>query len=355
MENMEKAGILTFHNAENYGASLQSLALQEFISQNGVFCQIIDYRNLGVTKRNLIKNFYYLVTLQNPIKNIIEYRTFRNHFFNQTKKKYHSLKSFQEDANSFDYFFLGSDQIWNPELSNGFDEIYFGAFKTNAKKIAYSASFGKDHISQSELSKINRYLKNFDAISVRENDLIKSLQGDIYCTLDPCFLLRKEEWDTLIHNTERKKDYLFSYQLHLNGQIRNMVNSIARGFNKETLLISPDIFYDHKVFKKLPHLDPLRFLWYLRNADFVVTDSFHGTVFSIIFQKEFFVTLPPQKRGRIVSLLRRLGLTDRILYNNSDVNNLFSRTSQKIDFDKVFELLNPEIAFSSEFIKKNLA
>ncbi len=346
---MLKAGIITFHNAENYGASLQTYALMKTLQKLGCECKIIDYRNKGVFYRNLIKNFYYLFTFQNPIKNQQNFRYFRNNYLTLTKKSYSSAADFEKDADQFDCLFFGSDQIWNPDLSNGFDNLYFGQFNTSSKKIAYAASFGREKFSSSDLELINHLVQNFKAISVREQTMLPHLRQDAECVLDPCLLLSIQEWEEIIEKRVVNEDYILIYQLHQDKSIIATAKKLAKKNNCLIKVISPYLFLtgDRNI-QIVGHITPNEFINLFCHADKILSDSFHGTGFSILFQKPFYTFLPQKKAGRITSLLGKLNLSDRI----TSINRI---PLGKIDYQEVNRNLMNEINRSLAFIKKNLS
>lgn len=345
---MNRVGIITFHNAENYGAALQTYGLMKAVQKFGFDCSVIDYRNRGVFYRNAIKNFYYLVTGQNPIKNHLAYRRFQHHYLNLTKKPTKRASDLEAAADEFDFLLFGSDQIWNPDLSNGFDPVYFGQFKTSATKIAYAASIGKDTLSTQEIQKINQLITRFDAISVREETMLPFIHREVECVLDPCMLIPAPEWGSIATKTIPNKDFILVYQLHPNKVIVKTAVNIAQTMGKKVLLISPYlVLKDRNILQKLGRITPTDFLGYFHQADIVLSDSLHGTIFSILFNKLFYTILPAEKRGRITSLLGKLGLSDRIV-NQEDI------TPIPIDYSEVTPLLKIEIDKSMDFLRRNL-
>jgi len=345
----KRAGIITFHNAENYGAALQTYALMKTLQGLGCDTEVVDYRNRGVFKRNLIKSLYYALTFQTPLKNIRIYRQFQRHYLQLSPRPYHTLAEFAADAGRYDYLFFGSDQIWNPDLSNGFDPLYFGQFSTPAKKIAYAASVGKDQLTSEERQTINRLIQNFDAVSVREETLLPLLDGEVECVVDPCMLLAGEAWDHIAGETKMDSEYILVYQLFPNKTLLQAALQFARDQNMRVALISPyPTFQGRGQVVKLGRISPTDFLAYYRHAHLVLSDSFHGTLFSILFHKPFYTLLPAAKTGRITSLLEKLNLSDRII--DQPVAEL-----QPVDYSRVEPLLQAEIQRSLDYIRRSLA
>jgi hypothetical protein len=343
-----KAGIITFHNAENYGAALQTYALMKTLQDLGCDCQVIDYRNKGVFYRNAIKNLYYLLTFQRPVKNHLAYRSFRKGHLNLTDRVYRKISDFAADAGQFNVLFFGSDQIWNPDLSNGFDPFYFGQFSTPARKIAYAASVGKDDLSTQERQAINQLIDDFDAVAVREENLLPILNREATCVVDPCMLLSADDWNRLANKTRLDGAYILVYQLFPNKDLLQAARACAQENNQQIAVISPYLTSSGRgQIRKLGRISPTEFLAYYRDADLVISDSFHGTLFSILYQKPFYTLLPAEKTGRITSLLNRLELSDRIIHRPEV-------TPQDVDYSRVNPLLQREVSRSLAFIQENL-
>ena len=344
----KKAGIITFHNAENYGAALQTYALMKTLQALGCDCEVIDYRNRGVFKRNVIKTLYYALTLQGPLRNRRAYRDFRQNYLHLSDRAYHSLAEFEADADRYDYLFFGSDQIWNPDLSNGFDPLYFGQFSTPARKIAYAASVGKDTLTAEERQAINELIKGFDAVAVREETLLPILEGDIECVVDPCMLLSADTWDQVAGHINMDEGYILVYQLFPNKNILQAALQCAQAEGKRIALISPYVsFHRPDQVTRLGRISPNDFLAYYRQADLVLSDSFHGTLFSILYHKPFYTLLPAEKTGRITSLLAKLNLSERIIQKDVD-------TVQPVDYSRVDPLFQQEVNHSLAYIQRNL-
>lgn len=344
----KRAGIITFHNAENYGAALQTYALMKTLQMLGCDCEVVDYRNRGVFKRNLIKTFYYALTLQRPIKNHLAYRYFRKHYLDLGDRAYRTLAEFEADAGGYDYLFFGSDQIWNPDLSNGFDTLYFGQFSTPARKIAYAASVGKDRLTPDQQQTINGLIRSFDAVAVREETLLPLLEGEVECVVDPCLLLSAQDWDQIAGKVSLDAGYILVYQLFPNKAILQAALHCARTQGKQVALISPYLsFQGRGQVRKLGRITPNDFLAYYRHADLVLSDSFHGTLFSILYHKPFYTLLPAEKTGRITSLLDKLNLSDRIIHQPEV-------TLTEVDYRLVDPLVEREVSRSMDYIRRNL-
>jgi hypothetical protein len=346
--SLKKAGILTFHNAENYGAALQTYALLKTLESLNLDVTVIDYRNRGVYLRNLMKNLFYLGTLQNPLQNHKGFRNFQKAFLNLTEKTYRSREAFEQEADQFDLIFFGSDQIWNPDLADGFDPLYFGKFKTNARKIAYAASIGRDEITAQEQQNLNMLVQHLDAIGVREESMPPLIDQPSTCVVDPCMLLSAENWRRISYDTPIQGEFIFIYQLFRNPKIIETAIKLRRRLKKDVLVLSPyPLLFPPEGIHKLGRITPNAFISYFDKAQAVISDSFHGTLFSILFEKPFYTILPGAKTGRITSLLQKLKLSDRIVQSDP-------LPAGEIDFTEVRQLLANEIQTSLNFIQKNM-
>lgn len=345
---MKKAGIITFHNAENYGAALQTYALMKTLKSFKLDVRVVDYRNRGVFIRNLLKNLFYLGTFQNPLRNHQGFLDFQKDFLNLTKKTYRDRDSFKKDAALFDLLFFGSDQIWNPDLANGFDPLYFGDLNTNARKIAYAASLGKDEITPHQRQILNALIGNLDAVGVREETMLPLIDRKATCVVDPCMLLSAVDWRDVADNSLTQRNFIFIYQLFRNPQIIETAVKLGEQLKQEVMVLSPyPLLFRKEGVHKLGRITPNQFLAYCTRARTIISDSFHGTLFSILFEKPFYTFLPGAKTGRITTFLQKMSLSDRIV-------TLDHLPSGGIDFSSVRPLLTREVQKSLNFIRNNI-
>ncbi len=333
-----KIGILTFHCANNYGAVLQAYGLQEYLKKLGYDTYIVDYRPKYITSQyktfakelpqgNLPMKVKHL--LRNIL--IIPIRKRRCKVFNLFRRN--RLKIFKlnlnNSENDFDSFIFGSDQIWNQSLTGGnLDKIFLGDFPAaNGKKlIAYAASTGslKNISNKSEI--IDQLLK-FKAIGVREQSLDIFIGNNIpnsihSLTLDPVLLAGKQIFEKLIKPIypDTKKKYLLLFQLGYDIHVEKIASQIAneKGLNLVKISSYFESLTDSNI---ISDASPEQFLAYVKNASYVVTTSFHGTAFSILFEKDFnTIGLSETVSERMINLLLQLGLEDRF-YNNSNKIN----------------------------------
>lgn len=261
---------------------------------------------------------------------------------------------------------IGSDQTWRPMYSPNIYNYYLDFLEEDKqlRKIAYASSFGMDfwEYSEKETITVRKLVKNFDAISVRERlgvDLCKEYLGtDSELVLDPTLLLEREDYIALFDDENRqKRDGIFSYMLDIDADKQNFLANVSKYleknvfYNQPKRAMSDSIKFTHIEDYKYPSLESWLSSFY--DADFVITDSFHGTVFSIIFNKPF-LTIINSERGasRFYSLLGQLGLENRII---SDIKNIeLEKIDEKIDYNKVNEKIDELRAKSIEFLFRNL-
>ena len=359
--------IITMSSACNYGALLQSYALLKYLKNNNLNVQIIDYRPYYVTQEydGLIYFTSGKINVKKSLNNIISFvpRKIKKSKFikfireniTMTSKQYHNYEELKNNPPISDYYVAGSDQIWNSDLSFGIDPAFFLDFVQSGKKLSYASSMGHAQIPIEEQRYFNQYLSSFDAVSVRENTAKKSLEAigleNIEQTMDPAFLLSKEEY-MKIAVWPKYENYLFVYSLGYNKTIDLLASRIAKKLNLRIVSIAG---FRNKYCSdyRIRFAGPKEFLGYLAKASYVITDSFHGTVFSLIFHRNFSTVIRIAKRGtRIESLLSVAGLYDRIATGvNDDVEHLL----KPIDYSQVNILLKKQIDNSKLFLHKNIS
>ena len=329
-----KVGILTFHFAHNYGAMLQAYALETFLNNIKCHTEIIDYRLPSIYRCHERLNFRQLylryrqesnviLSVLRTIKNYVKHRHrnlawFRfDSFLNDVLIKSSRVFSIDEiNKLSYDVIICGSDQIWNSSITKGLIPLYFcEGIKGKVKKIAYAASNGDCQIKISEWEQFSKLVRNFDAISIREDSLSSWLNSKgVYNlkVLDPIFLLDKEEWKKLCSDVQYT-NYLLTYSFDENPSFFEKVRNLSK---KLELKIICFLYKEHDNFDddfiQVSDGGPREFLSLFNQASLVVTNSFHGTAFSILFQKQFYCDEPRNGKERIISLLQTLGLEKRL-------------------------------------------
>lgn len=359
---MRKIGVLTFSDSKNYGALLQAFALREYVADLGFNCNIINYQN-PKTKYSQVSLLRRIGSIFAPfLENKIRKRKTAQFRMQNMKmeQKHIGVEDLKSLTDMYDVFIVGSDQVWNPFI-NRFDSAFFLSFASDKnKRISYAASFGGKKMDKSYLENNLGYLKRFDAISVRESEsaeLLKAETGIVAETVvDPTFLLTKDDWinKLKLDVTPAKEKYVLCYVMLGNPDLVEKIYQVAKSIaDKEHLKI---ITLGKKSYAKpigVEILDgtaaPIEFVQYILNAEYVVTNSFHGTAFSIILRKRFFTVL---KKGfnlnlRLENLLQSFSLTSRLVYmDSSEENNLL----ETIDYEATDSKLNTEIEKSKRFL-----
>lgn len=358
---------ITCHDVYNHGASLQAFALQRYLSSKGHEVEIIDYkpdylsRHYLLTDVNpaydkpLVKWLYILAKL--PGRLLIRPRKwafdlFRHKYLRCTGKRYRSNEELKADPPKADAYIAGSDQIWNTLFPNGKDPAFYLDFApTGTKKISFSASFASKSIDPGFFNEIARRLASFDAVAVREESTLPLLSAlgrpDGVATCDPCFLLSAEEWSAFARGHKPRGRYLLVYDFEDCDIIRNVATQIAVQEGLKIYNIGP---------RRLPYADrnyllhgPRKFIQLVRNAEYIVSNSFHATAFSILFKRPFCVIQRTEQiNERMISLLSGLNLDDRI------VDRFTPTLLEPIDYEQVTPLLASKICSSKRFLSDSL-
>lgn len=333
-------GILTFHRVINYGAVLQVFALTKFLSDLGYEVRIIDYMCPALQQKHKKRHIKDIKT----IKGLIQYALIGKSF----NKKHGKFTDFIESvgltttiedskelatvSKNFDIIIVGSDQVWNTNLTK-YDPAYLLDFAT-CKKASYAASFGVSSVNDNDIEYFREALQKFNYISVREQEgaeIISKLIGqDVPIVLDPVFLLTKEQWTEVVGKKSKgvkdTKDYIVIYKFGKSKKMEEFAKRLSKenGYKiKMITMAKRPMIGVHKV----KAASPFEFLELMINSKYVVTNSFHGTSLSIQLNKEFFVDLLSEKlkvNSRLNNVLRLFHLEDRLVDRNLDLkfNNI---------------------------------
>ena len=306
-----KSAIITINDYDNYGNRLQNYAMQKALENVGCDVDTIDFQD-GISKyANLNVWLYNLFNYKKaPQRRFRLFKKFTKDNINVIKKNSKSV-----NTNNYDLFVCGSDQIWNPDFA-GFD-YYFGSFVPKNKLFSYAASFGVDSIDGDYRKKCKKLLERFSAISVRENAgafIINDITNqNAICNVDPTLLLDKNDWKLLEKkpNYNVPSKYICVYTLgEQSDEVKNYINKLSLSLNCEVISLK-----DKDRNENWYATGPSEFLWLIDHSYAVITDSFHGTVFSVIFNKPVVISnrIDSLKSmgSRIDSLLSVLDLKGR--------------------------------------------
>lgn len=295
-----KLGILTFHFAHNYGAMLQAYALKSFLNKEGYEAEIINYVPLHMVNKYFQKDFAHIITtLKRSLivqywkqrKNIDRFNSFEEDLFNIDVKNTLSVSDLPDVTDGLDYVFFGSDQIWNTFITKN-DMTYFADFLEDGKAIAYAASCGNTLASESFNSAVTAYSKHFKRISVREKNAKEYLKHafdiDAECVLDPVFLLPSDFWLELAEqgNMETAQDYILFYTVQDNLELVSECNTFADEKGMKVYSLHGEMKKCNAQSELRAGVGPLEFLYHIKHAKYIFTNSFHAVAFSILFQKK---------------------------------------------------------------------
>lgn len=367
-----RIGILTYQYAINYGAVLQAYALKTYLEKSGHDVEILNYDTSYLYLKNRSMKSKLISSSWNVIKNILGGQIKKKKFdeFREECLKLNSpvMQSQEElkvyiQKKQFDAFIVGSDQVWNPEI-NGRDNAYYLNFVKDGLKIAYAASFGVSSLDRKDLEVIVKNLKTFSAISVREKtgkQLLNLLQREIQVVLDPVFLLDVNLWNEFAGKRIVSDKYILCYVLPGNHEIEIKIEKMAKEYSEKTGY--EVLFVGRKEYKQfindgkdMVFASPKEFVNLVRNAEVIITNSFHGTAFSIIFSKQFYslvnskIISNKQLGSRIVDLLTEIGLEENLVEPSDYV--VFNKN---IDYKPVMLKLEQLKVVSCEFLNSGLS
>jgi hypothetical protein len=367
MKEMNRINIITRHAIVNYGSFFQTLATQEFFESLGLQVTIINYCSKEETilgnlktnsrKRHGIKRILYLLAKfpDEFIKTIVFHQ--KTYKFLKLSKRYHSLAELQEGSFT-GIICSGSDQIWGLMPDGQLDKSYFLNFGGSDNKfISFSSSFGRMDYSDSDWSIIGESLKKYSLITVRETssatEINKKFNLKAQEILDPTLLVDESFWYL---KTDPKyktfSSYILVYQLRKNKDLDEFVQKISNEKHLKIIRVSTNI-YDLLRKGSVVLKKPSQVLSLFKNASLVISDSFHATVFSIIFKKNFFDVLPPETSLRIVDLLSFLGLSNRIIKDYKVPDIIDSPINYDLVFTKIYDERTIDRDLFLKFLKSN--
>lgn len=365
-----KIGTITYHRAINYGAVLQTYALQKVLDKMGADSEVIDYRcpfiewlykPLCMRKVKNVKDFIAVIKGANIKKQKRDmFLKFLKNNVRTSSNIYNSEEELLKANNIYGKFITGSDQVWNFKCSNSDSKYFLDFVSDESKKYSYAASFGVDKVPDEWENEYKKLLSEFNTISVREKQGVKIVKDlvnkDAEEVLDPTLLLNTEDWKKLIKNDVNFEDYILIYAMKPSEKLITFAEELSKKtdkkivFLKDSLTKENEVRFDNDVeYDKM--VSPEEFVELFMKASYVITNSFHGTAFSINFNKQFFTELlaPETKvNSRLENILDMLGLRSRQILKDSKPD------TEEIDYSKVNKILEEKKAKSMEFLKKIL-
>lgn len=340
-----KINILTFHYANNYGAVLQCYALSKAIEQMGYSVELL----------NLIPNKSEKISLKSKLRIYLLNRKFDSFRKNELPKQtevFSNLEQLNSSYPSADYYVVGSDQVWNPQITKDNSLAYFFSFLKNERRIAYAASFGVEEWNW-EVAEVKGLLNKFSAIGIRETQGVelcsKVFNINSEKVVDPTLILNS--YQDLLKGEKPLDVELATFKFQKGVDWYLFINNFSSMHKLDLVHIN-----DYKLLKKgksFNFCSVSKWLNILASSKFIVTDSFHCMVFAIIFKKQF-IALPAHKgrTSRMKSLLSDLGLLERFFETYEEVDNKIA--SEKIDYSSVDKKLTKLKSHSIEFLSRSL-
>ncbi len=362
--NKKKVGLLTWHYYDNVGSNLQAYALFRTIINKGFDCKFIDYRKKEFDDafvKKIIKDFFIFLNKIGIIKDTSKYafksKQFQKKYFVTTRKC--NKDNITQVSKEFDILLCGSDQIWAPSV---FDETYLFAFANNANKNSYAASLGLNSIPVELQPKYKKFLSDFNKISVREQQgqkLLSQIGIKSQVVLDPTFLLEKNQWVKISNNkvVDKQKKYIFCYLLGKNKKQLEYIKNYQNKTKLELIIYSPTNDISEYRFKNvIKRIGPEEFVSYVSNSEHIFTDSYHGCIFSIIFEKKFHIFLrfddkndKNSQNSRIYNLVNILNI-ENALITDYDKPNLHEIE----DYERINSILNKNKKNSFDYLSSIL-
>ena len=375
-----KAGIITMHKVPNFGSHLQAYALQESVKKLGYDTELIDYKypneyhiardkDLAKKKISLVRIIKFVFKLPITIFNRVIYtrqiklfHDFENNFFNLSYL-YDSQEEIKKEKPSYDIYITGSDQVWNPRFACG-DDIYmcnFGDFSKS--RIAYGASVAATSIPESMKAIYKQNLSRYKSIGIRDASSKETLEKiteksiDVVC--DPVFLRNSSDWENIskLSNLKLPKKYILVYILTYSfepyPQIISIIKDVKKVFDLPVVFVNTSLrhYFQVKPYKNIYTASVPDFLKLFANASFILTTSFHGTAFSLIFHRQFLSIINDNKKdSRISDLQKTIGLNNYSTIKDYSISIL----NKKIDYEIINNNIELMIKKSWIFLKSSL-
>lgn len=370
MQKKRKIGILTFSYSCNGGSVMQALALQKTISSfDGYEASIIHYTKTQYGKPVIGRDVFGKPLSSWTLRNIVKWTAkmaahpFKMRKFEKFFTKHYngfSQRPYLRDElvalnDTYDKFVVGSDQVWNFD-SHQVDETYFLDFvKDDSKKIAYAPSFGKKNVPKEKCDIAGQLISTFSAVSVREPDgidIVSNLASrEAIWVLDPSLLLSKEEYHQL-STAPKKKGYVYLYLRQESERLEKFAKELAKTYNLTVIKVINNWVCGKKGKRRFP-IGPSEWLGYIENANFVVTNSFHGICFSTIFEKEFYIDFLGKTsnatNSRLEGMLKQFNFNNRCI---DDITDFCALTP--IDYNDVNSFKQRRISESLAYLKQAL-
>ena len=362
-----KIGILTFPNSTSYGATLQMFALYQACQNLGYDTEIVNYFNSWMKHEKHTSigqgSNTILIWLKRQVHNWLHicmkarFTAFENKMQRHPSKSFTDINQLPSLAQRYGAMICGSDQVWNPDITNEDLSFFLNFCGQKTFRISYAPSFGVESLSYPYAERIRRELENFNHLSIREESgkrLIQEISGlDAKLVVDPTFLLNAEQWESYENaHPQAKGEYILYYTIHSSPSLWRNCLELAKKTNLKILRIGSNIISKH--FKKMDGVEyvcdigPSEWLYLVHNAKYVVTNSFHGTAFSINFRRNFYLEFSSNTNSRLSNIVDLFGLENRVLREGTEI------TPSITDYSKT-EIVLPKMKEESmDFLKNAL-
>lgn len=344
-DRQQTVAVMTLHNSPNYGSCLQTYATQVVLSGIGVAPRIIDYYREDAIPENetdralngqLVKKMPIFrlpgvkALARIPVSRIVARRAaplneFRRSRLALTDRKYYSYEDLEADPPQADIYCTGSDQVWNSVWNKGFNKAFYLEFApVEAKRIAYAASIGKSSLEEWEKAPMREALLKYSHISVREEEAVELLDSigvpGAVPVIDPTLMLDRSAWGRIASKESvPEQPYILIYQLNKNPEFDQYAQKLSKKLHLPLYRIAYGVHEKRKGEHTIVCPKVEEFLGLFMNAEYVLTDSFHGTAFSLNLGRKFVSISPGRFSGRIMNLLKMTGVTDHYLEDYRDV------------------------------------
>lgn len=358
-----RVGILTLHGAINYGAALQAYGLSRFLTSMGHEVEVIDYFPPEVYSYYDYHIFSDPTSLRGVVSKVLrrrrnerEFKAFEAFRMGRMTLSHHCVSSEELEAvcSSYGAVICGSDQVWNPKANGGLmREYYLGRVPNGIKRVAYAASFGNVGVIEGREDEVATLLRRFDAISVREDEavgLCERLSGlPVERVIDPSMLLSRADYEKVERPIETPERYLLSYKLGQNDAMTDAVASVSKTLGLPVVSLGRKM--SGSTFRK--DIGPSEFLRLYAGADCVITNSFHGTAFSLLYGKPFVTFGNGAYNSRMETLLGITGEKTRFCEESVPTESLCELLTMcsKRDFG---EVIRPECERARAFLMSAL-
>lgn len=378
-----KIGILTILNVNNYGAELQCCALYRKLTKMGYDAEVINYlfginpghdfrgekltvpisfkQKVKVSLLPIVQNLFCMFHQKNKKQRNKRFEEFHEKYNHLTSSVYPSVRSLYDAKFDYDVLCIGSDQVWNYEKGYSLEPFFACFDKNGTKKISYASSIGLSSLSKEAERVFKKELSGFSHLSVREQQASELLENlldrDVDVVLDPTLILDNKEWQEVAKfDMCPKEKYILVYIVTIKpcDYVLEVARHIAKERNLKIVRICRDAYPEHSGndVQEILTAGPSDFVGLFANAEFVVTNSFHGTVFSINFSKSFYSVIKSQHstNSRLTSILKKLNLENRIVPVGSPLPMI-----SDVDYTIPAEKLKEERLHSFEYIQKALS